>query len=130
MTHTATVGSARYNRSARTNDPLALPSGVSGLTTEGRRWRDLVRDYGAQLGERMSREDVRALVGSLVSLTLISERLNAEVARGEPVDPNNVIQVSQTIVRLLNELGLRSAVQQPPPNLTAHIARRTGAASR
>jgi hypothetical protein len=71
--------------------------------------RDLVGAYSAQLGERMQREDVRALVGSLVSLTLISERLQADVANGEQVDPNHVIQVAQTIVRLLKELGVTPA---------------------
>ena len=125
--HNRGVDRSSYNRSARTNDPLALPRGLSGLTAEARRWRDLVRSYSDQLGERMRREDVRVLVGSLVSLSLISERLNDEVARGETVDPNHVIQVAQTIMRLLAELDIKPAARDTPPDLKAHIARRTGA---
>jgi hypothetical protein len=116
-------------RAARTNDPLRLPEGLHGLSPQARRWRDLVNAYSAKLGERMKDEHVRALLGSLVSLTLIAERSNDEVTRGQPVDPNHVIQVSQTIMRLLNELGINAAPRaEPPLNLKAHIAKRAGGA--
>ena len=120
-------------RSKKTNDVLALPPGLNGTTSAGRRWKDLVAAYQEQLGARMQREGVRALVSSLVSLTLINERLNAEVARGEPVDPNHVIQVSQTISKLLSELGLnakpepRDATPAPLDYAQAFDQRKAGA---
>jgi hypothetical protein len=116
-------------RAARTNDPLRLPEGLHGLSPQARRWRDLINAYSAKLGERMKDEHVRVLLGSLVSLTLIAERLNDEVTRGQPVDPNHLIQVSQTIMRLLNELGVSAAPRaESPLNLKAHIAKRVGVA--
>ncbi|MCK1354642.1 hypothetical protein IVB56_27235 [Bradyrhizobium sp. CW7] len=116
-------------RAARTNDPLRLPDGMHGMSPQGRRWRDLVGFYTAQLGERSRQEQVRALLGSLISMTLISERLNDRVTRGEDVDPNHLIQLSQSILRLLNELGLNGAPSKPDtegPSLKDHIARRVG----
>ena len=115
--------SSRLTRSRRTNDPLALPPGVRGTTAEGRRWLDLVAAYQEWLGARMRHEHVRALVASLVSLTLINERLNAEIARGESVDPNQVIQTAQTITRLLAALGLH-ATTPPPLDVTRYLRHR------
>jgi hypothetical protein len=64
---------------------------------------------------------VRVLVSSLVSLTLMAERLHDRVARNEPVDPNWVIQSTQTIVRLLAELGLKPVeVDRPPSSLLSN----------
>jgi len=114
-------------RAARTNDPLRLPDGMRGMSAQGRRWRDLVGFYAAQLGERIKQEQVRALVSSLVSMTLISERLNDRVTRGEEVDPNHLIQLSQSLLRLLSELGLGAAPHEsdaPEPSLRDHITRR------
>lgn len=117
-------------RAARTNDPLRLPDGIHGMSQQGRRWRDLVGFYASQLGERIRQEQVRALVGSLVSMTLVSERLNDRVTRGEDVDPNHIIQLSQSILRLLSELGLGAAPREtdaPEPSLRDHITRRVRA---
>lgn len=120
----------KTGRAARTNDPLRLPDGLHGNSPQARRWRDLLGFYSAQLGDRLCREDVRALLGSLVSLTLLSERLNDDVARGLRVDPTQIIQVSQSVLRLLGELRLQPvAAEPPPPDLQAHIADRMRAAS-
>jgi hypothetical protein len=71
VTNCLSTPKSRFTKSRTTNDPLALPPGLSGVTAEGRRWLDLVAAYQEQVGARMRQENVRALVGSLVSLTLI-----------------------------------------------------------
>jgi hypothetical protein len=99
----------RFVRAARTNDPLLPPPGLSGV--ELRRWRDVTAHYVEQLGERFEQEHVRVLAGQLVSLTLLAERQQAAVARGEEVEPIWVIQGTQTILRLLAELGFEHTAQ-------------------
>jgi hypothetical protein len=101
------------SRSRLTNDPLALPAGLRGTTAQGRRWLDLVAAYQERLGARMRHEHVRALVASLVSFSLLNERLNAEVARGEKVNPQHVIQITQAITCLLDKLGLHGRDSAP-----------------
>jgi hypothetical protein len=103
----------RFVRAARTNNPLLPLPGLGGV--ELRRWRDLMAHYVELLGDRFEQEQVRVLVGQLVSLTLLAERQQAAVARNEPVDPVWVIQGTQTILRLLAELGF----DQQTPHSTA-----------
>jgi len=99
-----------HARAGHTTDPLRLPGAPKGQSTEARRWRDLTRQYGALLGpERLRRPDVRAQLSVVVSLTLLLERLEARVARDEPVDPSHVIQSSYTLRSALAELGISAA---------------------
>jgi hypothetical protein len=99
----------RFVRAARTNDPLRPLPGLSGV--ELRRWRDVTAHYVERLGDRFEQEHVRVLAGQLVSLTLLAERQQAAVARGEQVEPQWVIQGTQTILRLLAELGFEQTAQ-------------------
>ncbi len=99
-----------------------------------RRYRDLWLGYAEQLGECLQREDVRLLTGQLISLTLLAERLQDSVAIGEPVDPNHVIQTTQTVWRLMEDLGLKptrsddgvvqQTAPQPAPVLRDYLATR------
>jgi len=98
-------------RAHKTNNILTPPPGVQGA--ELRRWRDLLGHYVGLLGDRIRQEQCRVLVTQLVSLTLLAERLQEQIARKEPVDPNYLIQSSQTIMRLLVELGLDPSPQSP-----------------
>ena len=105
------VAPIRPRQRARvTNDPLAL--GPSKNTALGRRYRDLVSGYAALIGpDRLARPDVRARLSALVSLQLMLEGLEAQVARGEAIDHSALVQGSQQLGKLLSELGLET----PPP---------------
>jgi hypothetical protein len=70
-------------KAAKTNNPLLLPPGTDRTSPRARRWRDIATFYAAQLGDRIKQEPVRALLISLVSMTLMLERLNDKVARDE-----------------------------------------------
>lgn len=112
ISHTAPATTPRvaaFQHAAYSRDPLRLPGAPSVTTVEGRRWRDLHLAYARQLGARVGDESVRVLLGALISHTLLLERLQAAVARGDPVEPNNLIQGTQTVMRLLSELGLKAA---------------------
>ncbi|MEX2430302.1 MAG: hypothetical protein WD645_00100 [Dehalococcoidia bacterium] len=114
------------SRAALTNDPLGLPPGLSRSSAAGRRWRDLAEAYSAQLGpELMQREDVRLLVGNLISFSMLAERQRARIARDEEVDVNQFIQLNQTIRGLLDRLSLSSAPRSEEPGLANYLSERT-----
>jgi hypothetical protein len=112
-------------RSRRTNDPLALPTGIHGHSSEGRRWRDLVRNYSAQLGDRAYEAPVRALLSALVACTLRLEQLEEATARGEDTNADQLVHLAHTVRRLLSELGLAPALDgEAGHDLSSHLARR------
>jgi hypothetical protein len=99
---------------------LALPSRLSLTTARGRRWRDLAVHYSQQLGdERMTREDVRARLRSLIWLTIEFERLQDETICDQPVAIHSVLHMTQEQRALLNELGLCDA---PPSDALPSVA--------
>lgn len=88
----------RNNRSAITNGTRV---GIDLRTAAGRRWRDLLADAMRQTGGRNE-----SLCRQLATLTVRREQLDAEVAAGEPVDPQDLIRVCGAISRLMRLLGL------------------------
>jgi hypothetical protein len=121
---------APTRRAKQSNDPLRLPN-INGNSPTGRRWRDLVRHYADALGEeRMRHEATRAQVGSVVSLTLQSESLQARLARGETVDSDQIIRTANALRRAVKGLGLKPAhAKASTPRLADYLAsKRVGAA--
>ena len=57
-------------------------------------------------------------LSALVSLQLMLEGLEAQVARGEAIDHSALVQGSQQLGKLLSELGLETAPKQSdkPPS--------------
>ena len=117
---TATI--ARNQHARHTRHVTALPGAPALTTVPGRRWRDLHAHYADRLGPRATDEQVRLLLGSLITHTLEMERLQATAARGEPVDLTAVIQGTQTVLRLLAELGLTTKPgDAPEPTLEEYV---------
>lgn len=81
--------------------------GVDGRTRDARRWRDLFRQFMAETGNRNE-----TLCRSLASMVIMREALDAALAKGEPVDPQDLIRVCGAISRLMTKLNL---VEEPPP---------------
>ena len=94
------------------------------MTGRARRWRDLVSGYAALIGpDRLARPDVRARLSALVSLQLMLEALEAQVARGEAIEHSALVQGSQQLGKLLSELGLETtAPRDVPPTLEQYLA--------
>lgn len=91
-------------------------------SSEGRRWRDLIRHYGSRLGpERLADEATRALLLNLVSLTL-----KLETHQLKPETQLHFIQQQRT---LMQDLGLsepKGEVRRATPDadLTDYLAQR------
>jgi undecaprenyl pyrophosphate synthase len=109
------------NRSRVTNG-TRLIEGIDGRTPSARRFRDLIESFSCDLGgtERLT-EAERALVKQAASVTIRAEQLQAAIVRGEAVDPDELIRLSNTSRRLLASIRRRVA---PKPTLADHLAKR------
>jgi hypothetical protein len=108
----------RTLRSATTNDPLRLPSGLDSHSSEGRRWRDLADAYAAQLGpERMKYDIVQTQLRSLLWLSIELERLQAERLADKNVPLHTVLHATQEVRALIAALGLSEAMRSDGESL-------------
>lgn len=100
-------------RSAISNGTRLLV-GIDGRSRPARRLRDLFLHYMAETGGKREQE-----CRSLASLILTRESLDAALARGEPVEPMDLVRVCGAISRALVRLGL---VAENEPELVPHDA--------
>ena len=114
------------NRSRVTNGTRLL-EGIDGRTPSARRFRDLIDSFASDLGgmQQLS-EAERALVKQAASVTIRAEQLQAGIVRGETVDPDELIRLSNTSRRLLASIRRRAA---PKPTLSGYLATKQGAGS-
>jgi hypothetical protein len=99
-----------FVRAARTNNPMALPAGLS--RQDARRYRDLIHEYAGQVGaERMKYEDTQARVPAVVWLTVELERLQGERLCDRPVPLHTVLHMTQELRTLLQELELNGTTK-------------------
>ena len=100
-------GRSSRGRSAISNDVLKM-RGVDGRSRGGRRYRDLMRGYAAELGglEKVS-EPQRALCSQAATMTIQLEALQGQVVAGGAVDPEQLVRTANAQLRTLEALGLR-----------------------
>ena len=111
-----------FNRSKVTNGSRLL-EGIDGRSPIARRFRDLVSSFAHDLGGMVQLSEAdRALVKQAASLTVLSEQLQAAIVRGEPVDPDSLIRLTNTARRTL--AGIRRKEQPKPPALGDYLAGR------
>lgn len=89
------------------NGTRLWPAGIDGRTAEARRWRDVHAELAEALGHEPGVAE-RALLRRATSLTVCCERLDADLARGEPVDPDRLVRLSNGLGRAFMALGLTS----------------------
>jgi len=108
-------------RSAISNGSRIL-EGVDGRSASARRFKDLVENFSRDLGgvDRLS-EAEQSLIRQAASLTMRGEQLQAAIVRGEVVDPDELIRLSNTARRCLEGIQRR---EQPKPSLAEHLAKR------
>ena len=96
--------------------------GIDLRTRTGRRWRDCYLELMAQTGGRHVQ-----MVRSLASLIVQREKLDADLARGEPVDSDELLRLCGAISRLMARVGL-VADDEPGegPDVTAEVIARIG----
>lgn len=113
-------------RSAITNG--GLPGGVSKCSAQGRRYADLMHELTAALGGELSFEEelrVRLAAGQFLK----AEQLQADMLRGEAVDAEQLVRLSNAASRELGRLQAGRAGRRQPPGskLQAHLAAKYGA---
>ena len=94
------------NRSRLTNQRWAL-EGVDNRLTPARRFRDLCVGYAREAGDDLT-ETERSMIRSAAAMTLQSETLQAQLARGEPVSSDMVIRLASEARRILAPISERA----------------------
>jgi hypothetical protein len=111
-------------RNAVTNGSRLHRRGVDGRTRDARRFRDLFESFAESLGGevRLSEAD-RALARTAASLTVKSEAMQAEVAKGGEVDAEQLVRVSNSLSRVLSRLVKRQPRDVATSPLVEHFSR-------
>ena len=120
----------RFGRSAVSNGSRML-DGVDGRSPGARRFRDLVNSYceGVGKGYDAMTEVERNTVRQAATAQLQSEALQSAIARGERVDTEQLVRLSNLSVRLLTKLGLvKSGNEDDGGDLATYLASRGEAA--
>ena len=111
-------------RSAITNGKRLL-EGISMRTAAGRRYRDLVEAYTAEIGGELSQTEM-AMVKQAAALAIQSEAMQADIVNRKPVDTDALIRISGTAKRILDALRDRAGKRKltAEPSLLDLAARR------
>lgn len=117
------VSVSRTNRSAASNGTTIL-QGVDGRSAEARRFRDLCISFAEPLGgfTGLAEHDA-ALVRHASALTMHSEQMQRQAVRGEPVDAEQLVRITNSLTRTLNALSARHKPRSTSPSIQ-DIARR------
>jgi hypothetical protein len=109
-------------RNAVSNGSRLHRRGIDGRTRDAKRFRDLFESFAKGLGgeERLSEAD-RALARMAASLTVKSEAMQAEVAKGGEVDAEQLVRVSNSLSRVLGRLVKRQP-RDTTPSLEEYLA--------
>lgn len=92
-------------RSAVANGTRLFVEGLDGRTALARRYRDLVFEFAADLGDRPS-EAQRQLIRRAASLSVWCEAVEVRLANGEEVDIGKLTTASNALRRILSDLGI------------------------
>jgi hypothetical protein len=103
----ATLVRSKNGMSRRTNVLHVLPN-VNPNSSEGRRFADVVLALVAELGGGASLPDhVKMQIRQVGAFTIQTERMQAAIVRGEPVDMRELVRITNTLNRMLKTLGLK-----------------------
>jgi hypothetical protein len=107
-------------RSKITNGGRML-DGIDGRSIVARRFRDILR--GLLVEFDVTTEADQALVRQAAVLSVLSEQLQAQMVRGEPICAKTVTNLSGQLRRILGDLRQRTGQRGPaPPSLHEHLA--------
>ena len=101
----AITSGSRTNRSRITNGTRLL-AGVDGRSATARRFRDLIVDLVAEVGDGLSTSEF-GLIRQAAAMTLHAELLQASIVRGEAVSADELIRLSSEARRILASLRRR-----------------------
>lgn len=123
------AGNSRTNRSAISNGSWKL-EGVDNRSAEGRRYRDLCSFYADDLGGAANlTEPQRGQIRQLAAVTIESEKLQSLIVRGEPIDHEALVRLTNLVARLIKQLGIKPASAKRQRSPSEIFANRRGAAA-
>ena len=103
------LGNKKHGRSRLTNAKQLLldPSKIDGRSALYRRYRDVANAILAdQGGIDQCSESRKHLIRRFAAAAVLSEQIETQIVNGEPVDITEFAQLSSTLVRITNHLGL------------------------
>lgn len=113
----------QHRRERRTSAGIAMPR-VDMRTIHGRRFRNLVNAFAAELGNQLTEAD-KGLIGQIAAMQIKIEGQQAAIVEGRDVDADQVIRLSSEHRRLLSALRTKSARNKPAgPTIADYIARK------
>ena len=110
MTHVRQLSKAR---SAVENGSRLHVQGVDGRSASARRFRDLYQGFCRDLGDDPSEAD-KALARSAVALAVNGELLQAKLAAGEAVDPDELVRNANGLARVMAALKTKTKPASAP----------------
>jgi hypothetical protein len=103
----STVGEpSPSNRAKKTNQPFSLP-GVDMRSSLGRRYADIVRALRAEFGDQQP-----GPIAELAVTRLALERLQTAIVKGETVDANALVRLSNLSVRQESRLRVATSTRK------------------
>ena len=102
-------GNKKHGRSRLTNAKQLMldPNKVDGRSALYRRYRDVANAILAdQGGIEQCSESRKHLIRRFAAAAVLAEQIKSRIVNGEPVDITEFAQLSSTLVRITNHLGL------------------------
>ncbi len=104
---------SRQNRSAVTNGTRLFAVATDGRTTEARRYRDIVAAVVADRGGAEVMTEVAFQLARRFAATAVkAEAMEADLAKGHPIDMEEHGKLTLTMTRIANHLGLERKARE------------------
>jgi hypothetical protein len=114
-----------YRRPRRTRGGTELPR-IDHRSVTARRFRALVDGFERDLGGGPLSICDEALVKQAANLVLATERLQAEIAAGGPVDADTLVRINSEARRAVTAVRAKAKAQVSSDPLAAHLAAKYG----
>jgi hypothetical protein len=113
----------KQGRSAVTNGKRTL-IGVNASSKYGRRYRDLIAAYSAEIGLPLGASEM-AMVKQAAALAVRSEMMQAQIVNGEHIEPDDLIRICSEVRRILDAIAAKARERKPAkPTLADYFANR------
>lgn len=124
----ATIATPKPNARSRVGNGSALLAGVDGRSAVFRRYRDILASLIADMGGDPSEAQLQ-IARRASSLAVWCEEQDAIAANGTSLDIAAYTTASNTLRRLLADLGLERRARDVTPTLNEYMAARNGASA-
>jgi hypothetical protein len=99
-----------------------LLAGIDGRSATARRYKEILTTIIADQGgaDRLS-ETRSQLIRRFAAASVLAETIEARIIEGEPVDLNEHAQLSSTLVRLAQRIGIDRRARNVTPTLSEYL---------